>query len=155
AGMPTTPRAAVWVSAGELITATAEILTRFSGAVQAVAIAVETATAERLANVDTELIGAAAPGPPAVVLNGRQAVLVYEVVPEQDTAVAVRVRTGGEWRVTAVLGDDGPAAGLTAGILRRGVAGATGRLSGSGPGCALSWLDMKDVKEGRARDGRG
>lgn len=155
AGMPTTPRAAVWVSAGELIAATAEILTRFSGPVQAVAIALETATAERLANVDTELIGAAAPGPPAVVLNGRQAVLVYEVVPEQDTAVAVRVRTGGEWRVTAVLGDDGPAAGLTAGILRRGVAGATGRLSGSGPGCALSWLDMKDVKEGRARDGRG
>jgi hypothetical protein len=140
-GIPTTPAAAVWVTAGDLVAETSQTLTRFAGPVHAVAIAVESAGTERPTNVDMQLVGATAPHPPTVVLTGSQAVLVYEVEPEPEKAVSVRVEAGGDWRITAILAGDLPAAALRDEIVRRGVTGVTGRIAGSGKGCDLSWWE--------------
>jgi len=146
-GVPTTPAATVWVTAGDLIAETSETLTRFAVPVRALAIAVESAGVERLTNVDMALLGGKAPNAPTVLLTGSQAVLVYDVEPEPGKAVSVRVAAGGDWHITAIIGGDMSGAQLREQIVRRGVAGTAGRVAGSGKGCELSWLE--GGKDGR------
>ena len=74
------------------------------------------------------------------VLSGGQAVLIYAIEPNRKGAVEVRVRAGGDWRVTGVLGGALDAAALSTVVTTRGVAGATGRLlAGSGAGCRVAF----------------
>src|SRR6185437_1423687 len=102
---------------------------------------------DRLDGVDLELRGAArardADGverAPTAVLSGGQAVLIYAIEPNRKGAVEVRVRAGGDWRVTGVLGGALDAAALSTVVTTRGVAGATGRLlAGSGAGCRVAF----------------
>jgi hypothetical protein len=71
---------------------------------------------------------------------------VYAVEPDATAgriaAVSVRVRAGGDWHVDGVLGGDVSVGDLTSAIVRRGVAGAAGRLlAGTGAGCTVSWQE--------------
>jgi hypothetical protein len=142
-----------WTTAGALFGNAATVFTRFSRAVTTIAVVVSGAEAGRLDAMDLELIGAtlarAADGSqraPVVVLSGNQAVAVYAVEPDATAgriaAVSVRVRAGGDWHVDGVLGGDVSVGDLTSAIVRRGVAGAAGRLlAGTGAGCTVSWQE--------------
>ncbi|HEU4426504.1 MAG TPA: DUF6603 domain-containing protein [Pilimelia sp.] len=151
-----------WTTAGELLAGAAAVHTRFSRPVRTVAVVLETGAADRLDGVDLELRGAhrargrdGAEQPPHVVLSGGQAVLIYAVAPDpKEPAVEVRVRAGGDWRVTGVLGGDLDVEALSSVVTTRGVAGATGRLlAGTGAGCRLAWVD-RQVKTRRSRSER-
>jgi hypothetical protein len=137
-----------WTTAGELLAGAAAVLTRFSQPVRTVAVVLEAGAADRLDGVDLELRGAdrARDGlverAPSVVLSGGQAVLIYAIEPRPKAAVEVRVRAGGDWRVTGVLGGALGVAQLSTVLTTRGVAGATGRLlAGTGKGCRVAWAE--------------
>jgi large repetitive protein len=139
-----------WSTAGELLAGAAAVRTRFSGPVRTVAVVLETGAADRLDGLDLELRGAhrarlreGADQPPNVVLSGGQAVLIYAVEPDpEEPAVEVRVRAGGDWQITGILGGDLDVEALSSVIRSRGVAAAAGRLlAGTGAGCRLAWGD--------------
>ncbi|MEQ4208789.1 DUF6603 domain-containing protein [Actinopolymorpha sp. B9G3] len=150
-GGPTT-RGATWLTSGELLAAAAAVCTRFARPVRAVAIVVEEGDADRVDAVSLDLSGARratdANGdeePPTVLLSGDQAVLVYPVEPDEPgkRPVTVRVRAGGDWQVTGVLGAEHGVDELTRQVVRNGVVAAGGRLlAGTGKGCRISWDDQ-------------
>jgi large repetitive protein len=150
-GGPTT-RGATWLTAGELLADAAAVRTRFARPVRAVAIVVEEGDADRVDAVSLDLSGTRratdANGdeqPPTVLLSGDQAVLVYPVEPQEPgkRPATVRVRAGGDWRVTGVLGAEQGVGELTRQVVRNGVVAAGGRLlAGTGKGCRISWDDQ-------------
>ncbi|MEQ7128683.1 DUF6603 domain-containing protein [Actinopolymorpha sp. B11F2] len=150
-GGPAT-RGATWLTAGELLAAAAAVRTRFARPVRAVAIVVEEGDADRVDAVSLDLSGARratyANGdeqPPTVLLSGDQAALVYPVEPEEPgkRPVTVRVRAGGDWQVTGVLGAEHGVDELTRQVVRNGVVAAGGRLlAGTAKGCRISWDDQ-------------
>ena len=136
------------VLAGAMTSGASSITTRFSRPVRTVAVLLEGQAPQRLDPMALELDGAeVATGPdgrpvdPVLVMLGETAALLYEVVGESDKAVTVRVRSGGQWTATGVLGtrvDADQAAQLMA---ASGVGPVTGRLTATtGNGCQLRWL---------------
>lgn len=138
-----------WTTAGELLAGAAAARTRFSRPVRTVAVVLAAGAADRLDGVDLELRGADrardANGvelAPLAVLSGGQAVLVYAVEPRPKAAVEVRVRSGGDWRVTGVLGGALDRDALSTVVTTHGVTGATGRLlagTGARAGCRVTF----------------
>ncbi|MEJ1109450.1 MULTISPECIES: DUF6603 domain-containing protein [unclassified Kribbella] len=147
-----TVQGTVWVTAAELLAGAAAVQTWFSRPVGTVAIVLEEGDADRLDAVALELGGANrakdAAGnelPPTALLTGDQAVLIYPVVPEAagKVPVSVRVRSGGDWQVTGVLGAEFGIDELTRAVVRDGVVAVTGRLlGGTGKGCRLNWIEV-------------
>ncbi|MBV1856283.1 DUF6603 domain-containing protein [Catellatospora tritici] len=142
-----------WSTAADLLDGTAASLTRFSGPVRTVAIAVEAADAERLDGLALQLTGALrardARGelPPTVVHSGGQSVLLYAVEPGSGP-VGVRVRAGGDWRVTGVLGSGRAPAAIAAILVRHGLVAATARLlTTGGDGCRITWTALDQQQE--------
>ena len=142
-----TVRGTSWVTAAELLAGAAAVRTWFSRPVQTVAIVLEEGEADRLGAVSFDLSGAhrqidadGTEAPPRVLLSSEQAVLIYSIVPNEAGHVSVRVRSGGDWQVTGVLGGL-DAENLSQAIIRNGVVAAVGRiLAGTGDGCRISWL---------------
>ncbi len=143
-----TPAEPGWSSAGDLVRGAARVVTRFSSPARTVALIVEADLPDRVGDMGLLLEGATrAVGSdggsldPHLVMNGSQAVAIYDVVvdPAAD-AVQVSVAPGGDWRLTGVLGSDLPADQLAALVLRRGLVAATARLTAtSGAGCSPVW----------------
>ncbi len=139
-----------WITAAELLAGAAAVVTRFSRPVRTVAVVVEAAEPDRVDGLGLELSGArrvAGPDgadlPPTVVLSGGQAVLLFAVEPEPAGPVSVRVRAGGDWQVTGILGGDLSPAEVASVVVRLGVATAAGRLlAATGTGCTVSWSDQ-------------
>ena len=143
-----TPVEAGWTTAGEVVRDAARVLTRFSVPVRTVALVVETDAPDRFGDMGLELRGAtrtvAADGNPTearLLMTGVQAVAVYDVVPDRAAeAVGVSVATGGDWRLTGVLGSELSADELARVLLRDGLVGATARIGAvAGAGCSPVW----------------
>ncbi|HJQ06714.1 MAG TPA: DUF6603 domain-containing protein, partial [Nocardioides sp.] len=101
------PIDAGWTTAGAVVRDAARVLTRFSKPVRTVAVVVDTDDPQRLGDLGLQLQGAARDGDPHLVMNGTQAVVVYDVVPDPAAeTVAVAVAPGGGWRIAGVLGSD-------------------------------------------------
>ncbi|HWU20448.1 MAG TPA: hypothetical protein VN088_02910, partial [Nocardioides sp.] len=147
------PIDAGWTTAGAFVRDAARVLTRFGGPVRTVAIVVDTDHPERIGDLGLQLQGAARAGDPHLVMNGTQAVVVYDVLPDPDAeTVAVAVAPGGGWRIAGVLGSDVAAEDLAGVVLRSGVVGATGRLAATaGPGCSPVWRPAPVKPARRAR----
>jgi hypothetical protein len=141
-------RGVTWSTAASLLAGAATVVTRFAVPVRSVALVLEAGEADRVDGVDLDVIGArrargagGAPLPPSVVHAGAHAVVIFPLDPAPPGA-AVRVRAGGDWLVTGVLGGDIAAADLVDSVVRRGVAGVAGRLlSVAGTGCRLRFTD--------------
>jgi hypothetical protein len=85
---------------------------------------------------------------------GGTSVLVYAIEPAPGEAVVVRVRSGADWAVTAVLGGEGAAAEVAEAIARRGLVAVGAKLLATeGPGATLAWREPTKIRGGR-RDGR-
>ncbi|BCJ75230.1 hypothetical protein CS0771_47740 [Catellatospora sp. IY07-71] len=142
-----------WSTAADLLDGAASSLTRFPGPVRTVAVVVEAAAADRLDGLALELTGArrARDGrgqtPPTVIHNGGQSVLLYPVEPAQGP-VGVRVRAGGDWQVTGVLGGERDPAAVAAILVRQGLVAATARLlTPGGDGCRVTWTALDQQQE--------
>jgi hypothetical protein len=165
-GAPTT-RGVTWMTAASLTSGAATVVTRFATPVATVALVLEDGGADRVDGVDLDLAGArrarAADGSAiaaTVVHAGAHLVMIFAVEaldadPSGAPAAApvapptaapagatVRVRAGGDWLVTGVLGAAGAVADVVDAVVRGGVAGAASRLlSATGNGCSLQWKD--------------
>ena len=150
-----------WLDAGELTAGAAAIITRFAVEVRTLAIALTNDDDVRLEPLALELGGArrvagadGRPLDPIAVTLGTMSVLVYSIAPAPGEAVVVRVRSGGDWAVTAVLGGQLDAAELAASIARRGLVAVGAKLLATeGPGVTLAWREPKKARGGR-RNGR-
>jgi large repetitive protein len=105
-----------WIRGGDLVRDAAVITTRFAVPVTVIALVLADATPDRVDDIGLHLTGgtivADATGrsiPPAVVLSGSTAVLVYRVVPDPGRNIAVSVRSGGSWSLAGVLGGNAAA----------------------------------------------
>jgi hypothetical protein len=142
-----------WSTAADLLDGAASSLTRFPGPVRTVAVVVEAADADRLDGLALDLTGArrARDGrgqtPPTVIHSGGQSVLLYPVEPERGP-VGVRVRAGGDWQVTGVLGGERDPAAVAAILVRQGLVAATARLlTPGGDGCRVAWTALDQQQE--------
>lgn len=167
-----------WLDAGELVAGAAAIVTRFAVPVRTLAIALTGDDDVRLDPLALELGGArlatTADGKaldPIVVHIGATSVLVYSIVAADDGNVAspvvVRVRSGSDWAVTAVLGGTSDPEDLATLIARRGLVALGAKLLATdGPGSMLTWRQPKgdtvdaakksvaSAERGGRRDGR-
>ena len=100
-----------WSAAAEVVAGAGTVGTAFSEFVRTVVVVLADADPQRLDAPALELLGArratlpdGRERPPVVVLRGSEAALIYAVQPDRKQPVAVRVRTGGDWRLAGVLG---------------------------------------------------
>jgi hypothetical protein len=155
-----------WLDAGQLVAGAAATITRFAVAVRTLAIALTGDDDVRLEPMALELGGAhLATAPdgstldPIVVHIGATSVLIYSIVAADVGNVAapvvVRVRSGSDWAVTAVLGGTSDPEALAALIARRGLVALGAKLLATeGPGSMLTWKQPEQPSSGGQTDGR-
>jgi hypothetical protein len=71
-------------------------------------------------------------------MAGRRAVLLYDVKPARDAAIAVRVQSGGPWRLSGVMAGDADSETLARTIATKGVEAVAGRLLLAADGAPIS-----------------
>jgi hypothetical protein len=141
----------VWTTSTDLLAYASAVRTRFSTPVRTLAVTVAGGDNDRLLGLDLELTGAdravdesGAEREPVVLLSGTEATLLYPIVPKRGERVSVRVVSGGDWRVTGVLGGGVAVEELSRAITRDGREAVAGRVvAAEGGGCRLSWRDTE------------
>jgi hypothetical protein len=148
-----------WARAADVVRDATEVLTRFSGAVDVVAVVLTGTTPHSLDDASLSLVGAevvpTTPGStatdPLSVVLGPLSVVVQAVRRTGDGPVVVRTRRGGAWDVVGVLGATGSAADLAQRLARDGVDGAVAALlATAGDGAAVSFTDAPSTPPRRA-----
>jgi len=135
-----------WTPAAEAVAGAAAIVTRFAQPANTVVVVLADADPRHVDGLALELFGAqrvaganGKPLPPTVVLRGAEA-LVYAVTPDAQRPLAVRVRSGGDWRLAGVLAGNAAPAAVARRLADRGALAVVGRLLASGSdGCSVSW----------------
>jgi hypothetical protein len=136
-----------WSVAAEIVAHAAGVTTQFARPARTVVVVLADADPQRVDGLALELFGATratAPDgsarPATVVLRGAEAALVYSVVPTGRRPLAVRVRSGGNWRLCGVLAGDDDVTKVAGLLAQRGARGVARRvLAEPGSGCQVSW----------------
>ncbi|WP_256841170.1 DUF6603 domain-containing protein [Ornithinimicrobium cryptoxanthini] len=150
---------AAWQPAHTLTGGAREVLTRFTRPVRTVAIALtrsggsspdDTVPADVPPETDLRLSGATVAGddgvdrPPILVALGGVSVLVYPVVPDEQTSgVGVTVTNGPAWSLVGVVGADDTPEDLAAQIAEAGLPGVISRVTAVEGQVAVGWLDAR------------
>jgi len=132
-----------WVAADDLLVQATVVTTRFTGPVTTIAIVLAGSDTPDGSDVTLELDGATrvadkgVPRAPRVVMSGARAVLLYEVKPTRGSACTVRVQSGGQWRLSGVMGGEVASATLAQTIAVKGIYAVSGRLLLAADGAAV------------------
>lgn len=148
-----------WQPAHSLTGGAREVLTRFTRPVRTVAIALTrsggsgpdaTVPADLPPETDLKLSGAVvarddgADRPPILVALGGVSVLVYAVVPDDETSgVAVTVTNGPAWSLVGVVGGDDSPDDVAAQIAGAGLPGVISRVTAVEGQVAVGWQDAR------------
>ena len=134
-----------WLGASEIIAQATAVTTRFTSSARTIAVVLAGSETPSIDSILLELDGATRVAPkggepraPRVVMAGRRAVLLYDVKPARDAAIAVRVQSGGPWRLSGVMAGDADSETLARTIATKGVEAVAGRLLLAADGAPIS-----------------